>query len=98
MTARLGRRSVRQLEEIAEYISSENPRVAAAFLTRVDELVGLLGRHPLLGRPTDLESVRVFRASPYPYLIFYRVSPNERDVTILRVRHTSRKEKWREGH
>jgi toxin ParE1/3/4 len=98
MTARFSRRSLRQLDEIAEYIAAENPRVAGALLIRVEQLANLLGRHPLLGRPTDLDGVRVFRASPYPYLILYRVDPNGQDVTVLRIRHTARRENWREGH
>jgi len=47
-----------------------------------------LGRHPYLGQATDLDDVRRMIVSPFPYLIFYRVTADA--VIIQRVRHTSR--------
>jgi plasmid stabilization system protein ParE len=101
MTARFSRRALRQLNEIAAHVAAENPRTAASILARIETLATLIERHPSIGRPTDLNNVRVFRAAPYPYLIFYHADPKDRagrGVTILRVRHTARKENWREGH
>jgi toxin ParE1/3/4 len=48
----------------------------------------LLGRHPYHGQATDLDDVRRMIVSPFPYLIFYRVTADA--VIIQRVRHTSR--------
>jgi addiction module RelE/StbE family toxin len=98
MTARYSRRALRQLDGIFQYISSENPRAAASVKARIETLVSLLARHPAIGRQTTLEGVRVFLASPYPYLVFYRIDDDEHGITVLRVRHTSRKEDWRKGH
>jgi plasmid stabilization system protein ParE len=97
MTARFSRRSLAQLDAILEYLTAENPRVATSFSERVHSLASLIDRQPLIGRPTDLERVRVFRASPYPYLLFYSVDPGGSGITILRIRHTARKEDWRKG-
>jgi toxin ParE1/3/4 len=97
MKVRYSRRALRQLDEIFAYVATENPRAAASIVARVEMLVHLIRRHPTIGRPTSLEDVRVFRAAPYPYLIFYRVEPASRTITILRVRHTSRAQDWKEG-
>jgi toxin ParE1/3/4 len=95
MKVRYSRRALRQLDEIFAHIAADNRRAEASLATRVEAPVQLIARHPMIGRPTDLDSVRVFRAAPYPYLIFYCVESDS--VTILRVRHTSRAENWKEG-
>jgi plasmid stabilization system protein ParE len=41
-----------------------------------------------MGQPTDREGVRRILVSPYPYLIFYRVTDNA--VIVMRVRHAAR--------
>ncbi len=97
MTVRYSRRALRQLDEIFAYVAADNRRVAASIVARVEVLAHLIARHPTIGRPTDLEGVRVFRATPYPYLIFYSVEPSSGTITILRVRHTSRAQNWKEG-
>ena len=90
------RRALTQLNEIVARIAENDPGTAASVARRIKDLVSLIGRHPMIGRSTDLENVRVFRAAPYPYLIFYRVDVG-RELTVLRIRHAARKENWREG-
>jgi addiction module RelE/StbE family toxin len=98
VTIRYSGRALRQLDEILAYIAAENERAAEKISLRFETLGALIARHPTMGRPTDLNSVRVFRAAPYPYLLFYHTNPASGDVTVLRIRHTSRKENWKEGH
>jgi addiction module RelE/StbE family toxin len=95
MKVHYSRRALRQLDEIFTYVAANDRRAAASIVARVEALVQLIARHPMIGRPTDVPDVRVFRAAPYPYLIFYRAETES--VTILRVRHTSRAENWKEG-
>jgi toxin ParE1/3/4 len=94
---RYSRRALAQLDEILSYLATENRRVAVSLLKRINALASLIERHPAIGRPTDLRNVRVFRAAPYPYLIFYSVHEAGRHITVLRIRHTARKEDWRKG-
>lgn len=56
---------------------------------RVQRLFLLLAQHPYAGQATDLPGVRRLSVSPYPYLIFYRVTSDE--VIVQRMRHTSRR-------
>jgi plasmid stabilization system protein ParE len=67
------RQALAQLDEIVVHIAENDPGTAAAVARRIKDLVSLIARHPMIGRSTDLENVRVFRAAPYPYLIFYRL-------------------------
>lgn len=97
MSLRYTRRALAQLSDILSTIAADAPEAASAFAIRVETLASLLTRHPTMGRPTDLEGVRVFAARPYPYLIFYRVDRNDAGITVLRVRHMAREEHWQSG-
>jgi plasmid stabilization system protein ParE len=97
MRVRFSRRATAQLSEILAFVAEEDPRTADRIARRIEVLVSLLARQPKIGRPTELENVRVFRAAPNPYLVFYRINPADEHLTILRVRHTARREYWRTG-
>lgn len=96
MTVVYSRRALAQLDEILQFLASRDPKVAAAATDRFEALVAMLARRPAMGRPTNLVDVRVFRAAPYPYLIFYRTD-RDSGITVLRVRHTARDRDWRSG-
>ena len=72
MKLRFTKRAVRQIEEIIDAIALESPQ----------------GEHPHIGQQTDLAGIRRMLVSPYPYLIFYRVT--EDAVIVQRVRHAAR--------
>jgi plasmid stabilization system protein ParE len=48
-----------------------------------------LGRHPYSARPIERLGIRVLAVLRYPYLVFYTVDENAREVHILRIRHSS---------
>jgi toxin ParE1/3/4 len=91
MKVRYSRRALTQLDQIFSYIAKDNPAAAAAVVDRIEALVGVLGRYPTMGRPTDQEGVRVMGVRRYPYVIFYRILPDRDEVRILGVRHTARR-------
>jgi toxin ParE1/3/4 len=62
---------------------------------RIQSLFLLLEEHPYAGQSTDLPGVRRLIVSPYPYLIFYRVTDNE--VIVQRIRHASRRSRSASG-
>jgi toxin ParE1/3/4 len=45
--------------------------------------------HPKAGQATSRQGVRRVVLTPYPYVIFYRVTAAE--IVVMRFRHTSRK-------
>jgi len=85
------RRALAQIDEIFVYINKDNPAAARGFLERIDALVSLLGKYPLIGRTTDKASVRVMGMRRYPYLVFYKILLDTDEVRILRVRHMARR-------
>lgn len=79
----------RDLEEIADRISRDDPRFADAFVDELIEAARGLGdfpeRYPLLaGR----EAAGIRRRLHKNHLIFYAVGPDR--ITIVRVVHASR--------
>jgi toxin ParE1/3/4 len=86
---RVTRRAATQIERALDYIETESPQGANRMRGRIQTLFLLLAQHPYAGQATDLPGVRRLSVSPYPYLIFYRVTGDE--VIVQRMRHTSRR-------
>jgi plasmid stabilization system protein ParE len=85
---RVTRRAATQIERALDYIEAESPQGANRMRERIRTLFLLLAQHPHAGQATDLPGV-CLSVSPFPYLIFYRVTGDE--VIVQRVRHTSRR-------
>jgi toxin ParE1/3/4 len=79
------------LDEIHSYISSDSPRAAGEVVAYIESLCFKLGHFPGMRRPTSLAGVRMIPAGRYPYLVFYAVLSDVREVRILRVRHAARR-------
>ena len=89
MRLRVTTRAATQIETALAYIEADSPQGANRVRERISTLFLLLSQHPYAGQATDLQGVRRLTVSPYPYLIFYRVTDDE--VIIQRTRHTSRR-------
>ena len=92
-SAKISRRAERDLEEIRDYIATENPeaaeRVWQAFLDTADLLArnAEIGRHILNASPRHAD-VRWFVVPRFRnYLLFYR--PFQDTILVLRVLHAS---------
>jgi toxin ParE1/3/4 len=79
----------RDLEAITAYIAKDNPTAAEQFGFRLIERAELLGMFPKLGRPVfEKQGVRFLLETPVK--IYYRLSPSNGSVEILRFWHSSR--------
>ena len=88
MRVRWLRNALRNLDEEAAYIATEDPAAARLVVERVLSAVGQLVEQPGLGRPGRVPGTRELVVRKTRYLVPYRV---KRDVIeILRVFHTSR--------
>jgi toxin ParE1/3/4 len=76
------------LIEIWRYIARDNPDAADRLLDRIERVVELLARHPLMGaaRPDLRKDLRYFVSGRY--LILYR--PIAGGVEVVRVVHGAR--------
>ena len=81
--------ALNNLDEIAEYISQENPQAASQVVDLIIEQVNQLTAQPALGRSGRVVGTRELVVSNTHYLVPYRIKNNK--VEILRVFHTSQK-------
>lgn len=81
------RKALRNLDEEAAYIATDNPEAARLVVARILEAVGLLAGQPAAGRPGRLPGTRELVVWKTHYLVPYRVRGDQ--VDILRVFHTS---------
>lgn len=91
MKVRYSRRALVQLEQAHRFIAADDPIAARAVVERIATAVGLLGRYPTIGRPTDLRNIRAMSVPRTRYVVFYTVLVPEGEVRILRIRHTARR-------
>ena len=88
------REALRNLDEEATYIATDDVAVTRLVVKRVLDAVALLAEQPGLGRPGRVPGTRELIVAKTRYLVPYRVRGET--VEILRVFHTSRRlpERW----
>jgi toxin ParE1/3/4 len=94
MRIRWLRTALRNLNDEATYIATEDPAAARLVVGRVIAAVNQLAEQPGLGRPGRVAGTRELVVPRTRYLVPYRV---RRDgIEILRIFHTSRKlpQRW----
>jgi toxin ParE1/3/4 len=88
MVLKWTRGALRNLQEVADYIASDNPKRAASFVMELRDKTDLLTRFPALGRPGRIVGSREL-VLHRNYLAIYRVVRDE--VQILRIHHVARR-------
>ena len=88
------RQALRNLDDEATYIASDDPAAARLVVQRVLEAVAQLVDQPGLGRPGRVPGTRELVVLRTRYIVPYRVRGES--IQILRVFHTSRRlpERW----
>ena len=89
MKLRYTRSALADLDAALDQIAAESPQGARRVQRRLRDVIDLLLRHPQIGQMTSRPGMRRVVASPYPYLIFYRV--NDSEIVVHGVRHGARK-------
>lgn len=82
--------SLRDLQNIHDYIASDNPDAASAFLDRIDSRLEMLREHPLIGRRREELPVGVRCITEGNYLLIYRFLVDQNTVELVRVLHGKR--------
>ena len=83
------RKALRNLDEEASYIASDDAKSACLVVARVVGAVAVLAGQPGLGRPGRVPGTRELIVKKTRYIVPYRV--RGQTVEILRVFHTSRR-------
>jgi toxin ParE1/3/4 len=79
-----------QLDAIFTYIATHDRPAARRVIAYIKRTIGRLANFPYSARPSEVPDIRELSIVRYPYVVFYAVDEDEREVLILRVRHTSR--------
>jgi toxin ParE1/3/4 len=81
--------ALKELDEIAEWLSTHYPTIALAVEWRIRNVVARIARWPMSARRSGKRpGVRVVPVGRYPYKIFYKVTGDT--VEILHVHHAAR--------
>ena len=88
MKLRVTARANRDITNIADYISAENPFAALRVGERIEATLALLTEAPLIGRRSNRPNVREFPVRGLPFLVIYRATGDA--IEVLSIFHTSR--------
>ncbi|MBL8350168.1 MAG: type II toxin-antitoxin system RelE/ParE family toxin [Burkholderiaceae bacterium] len=83
------RNALRNLDDEASFIASDDPRAAQQVVERILTAVAKLEAQPGIGRPGRVPGTRELVVAKTRYIVPYRVRGEV--VEILRVFHTSRR-------
>ena len=89
MRVRWLRKALRNLDEEATYIATDDPAAARLLVERVLQAVAMLEEQPGIGRPGRVPRTRELVVLKTRYIVPYRVRGEV--VEVLRVFHTSRR-------
>lgn len=80
--------SIGDLDRLAEFLMKASPESVLAAVEAIVDAIGVLDRHPMLGRRIhgEIRELVISRGST-GYLALYRFEPARDRVRILRVRH-----------
>ncbi|MBM3649166.1 MAG: type II toxin-antitoxin system RelE/ParE family toxin [Alphaproteobacteria bacterium] len=83
-------KAIRQIDAIFAYIADRNPAAARRVVATIRRNIQRLADFPYSARSSEVEDVCELVIAHYPYVVFYAVDDEAREVHILRVRHAAR--------
>jgi plasmid stabilization system protein ParE len=91
-------RALADLERLTDFLVEADPVAAAGTVDLIAEAVGLLARHPLIGRPVEygLRELVISRGRT-GYVALYSVEDEHDAVLILAIRHQREAGYWGYG-
>jgi toxin ParE1/3/4 len=89
MRVRYTGRATGDLTDILAHLDERSPQGARNVKQAIYKAIALIGRHPQIGRLSNVEETRVFPVGRYPYLIYWSIEAGE--VWIVHIRHAQRR-------
>ena len=91
-------RALADLERLTDFLIGADPKAELETVGLIEEAVGLLARHPLIGRPVEF-SLRelVISRGRTGYVALYSYEEAQDAVLILAIRHQREAGYWIEG-
>jgi toxin ParE1/3/4 len=88
MKLRYDPRALSDLQEIFDYIATEDRTAAARVISRIEHAIGRLRILPYSGRPGHKPGLRILTVPSLPYIVVHRVLDDF--VEVLAIFHTAR--------
>lgn len=85
--------AIRDLDEVFEFIGTENPPAALGMCELIEKRVSQLAQHPYLGRQGRVANTRELVVAGTPFIVVYRTVQHQ--VDILAVLHSA--QRWPEA-
>lgn len=91
-------RALADLERLTDFLVETDPIAAGETVDLIAEAVGLLIRHPLIGRPVEsgLRELVISRGRT-GYVALYSVEDDQDAVLVLAIRHQREAGYWGQG-
>ncbi len=91
-------RALADLERLTDFLMETDPVAAGETVDLIAEAVGLLVRHPLMGRPVEsgLRELVISRGRT-GYVALYSVEDDRDAVWVLAIRHQREAGYWSQG-
>jgi addiction module RelE/StbE family toxin len=88
-------RALADLERLTDFLAGSDRSAAAETIGLIEEAVGLLRRHPLIGRPVehDLRELVISRGRT-GYVALYSIEEAHDAILILAIRHQREAGYW----
>jgi addiction module RelE/StbE family toxin len=84
---RFTRRFERNLNNILDFISQENPVSAKRVIQDIQKSIYVLADYHSVGRKGSVEGTRELIVTQYPYIVIYRVLESDDEVQVLDIVH-----------
>jgi toxin ParE1/3/4 len=89
MQVRWLKKALRNLEQVHQYISVNNPEASVQTILKIQTAIKQLASFPNMGRLGRVEGTRELVIGNTPYIVVYRVKGT--NLEILRILHSSKK-------
>lgn len=89
MRIKIANAAYNDLNEIDDYIRSNNPLAANRMESRLNEAISYLSMHPAIGRAGRVTGTRELIVSGTPFIVVYEVQ--KQIVFVARILHSARK-------
>ncbi|MBV9387096.1 MAG: type II toxin-antitoxin system RelE/ParE family toxin [Chroococcidiopsidaceae cyanobacterium CP_BM_ER_R8_30] len=83
------RKALRNLEQIQQYVTADDPEAAIQVVLRIQGAVQQLETFPMMGKAGRVDGTRELVIPNTSFIVIYRVQG--KTVQILRILHTSKK-------
>ena len=87
MLIRWTQKAKKNLLQVEEYISKDNPKAAITMVLKIINSVAVLSDYPAMGKVGRVFNTRELIIADTPYFVSYRIHVNQ--IEILRVLHSS---------